>query len=152
MSAFDPNKLEFWEVCKLVNYSKPVVYGDLRDPDCPQLKPILADDGRPLRYAGVILYDKFKAEDWGKQYLAWKGSEAERRKLAREQQQKRMEAAIARQEQESAARREQAAFFRANEETNRQLREENQALAFRQAGMDPEKYAAEQARLRARGL
>ncbi|MDM0002204.1 hypothetical protein QTI24_26605 [Variovorax sp. J22P240] len=152
MSAYDPDKLEFWEVCKLVNYSKQVIWADLRDPDCPPLKPILADDGRPLFFAGVKLYDKYKAQDWAQKFLAWKGGEAERRKLGREQDRQRIAEAQAKQEQEIAAGREMRAGFRAMEEANRSNAELNQAAAYARSGTDPEVRAAELARLRSIGL
>jgi hypothetical protein len=86
VSAYDENKLELWEIAKTLVYcSKQTIWADLRDPSCPQLKPILADNHRPLRFAGVILYDRFHAEDWAKKYLAWKGDEHTRKKLAREE-------------------------------------------------------------------
>ena len=152
MSAFDPDKLEAWEVAALVNYTWTYIRGEMQDPSCPQLKPIMANDKEILYFSGKRLYDRYQAEAWAKKFLAWKGTEAERRRLAREERQREIEESARKQEQELAAIREQQAFFRAQEEDRRRQEADNQADAFKRSGTNPEVWRAEQARLRSIGM
>ena len=152
MSAYDECKKTLREAIAYVPYEYKYVRSQMQDPTCPQLRPIMANETEVLHFAGQVLYDIDVVEKWAKAFMLWKGSEAERKRLEREEHRKSFEAAQAKVEREIAAHKEQVAMLRADEQARCERVAENQEAAFKRAGVDPEGWHAEQARLRARGM